>query len=81
MAFSFTSHKYHVYYNHDDGTRDPQPITRITFNQIINKAKDECKGVAWGLVFKLEKRIPKIWGDDYLGCHLPPILDYKYSKG
>jgi hypothetical protein len=35
MAFSFASHKYHVYYNSDDG--DPQHVTRITFSQIINK--------------------------------------------
>jgi len=59
MAFSFTSHKYHVYYNYDDGISDPQPITRIAFNQIINKVKDECKGAVRGLVFKLEKRIPR----------------------
>jgi len=37
MAFSFASHKYHVYYNSDDGVGDPQHVTRITFSQIINK--------------------------------------------
>jgi hypothetical protein len=44
MAFPFVSHKYHVYYNIDDGVGDPQLVTRIAFNQIINKVKDECKG-------------------------------------
>jgi len=37
MAFSFASHTYHVYYNSDDGVRDPQHVIRITFSQIINK--------------------------------------------
>jgi hypothetical protein len=37
MAFSFASHKYHVYYNNDDGVGDLQHVTRITFSQIINK--------------------------------------------
>jgi hypothetical protein len=46
MAFSFTSHKYHVHYNNDDGASDPQPVTKIAFNEIINKVKDECKGAA-----------------------------------
>jgi hypothetical protein len=55
LAFSFASHKYHVYYNNDDGVGDFQPITKIAFNQTINKVKDECKGVAHGLVFELEK--------------------------
>jgi len=79
MAFPFVSHKYHLYYNIDDGVGDPQLVTRIAFNQIINKVKDECKGATWGLVSKLKKWIHRTLGDDYLGCHLPPILGYKYS--
>jgi hypothetical protein len=55
LAFSFASHKYHVYYNNDDGVGDLQPITKIAFSQTINKVKDKCKGVAHGLVFELEK--------------------------
>ncbi len=46
MAFSFTGHKDHDYYNNDDGANDLQPVTRIAFSQIINKVKDECKGAA-----------------------------------
>jgi hypothetical protein len=55
LAFSFVSHKYHVYYNNDDGIGDLQLPTRIAFNQINNKVKDECKGATQGLVFELEK--------------------------
>ncbi len=46
MSFSFVGHKYHVYYNSDDGTSDRQLVTRIACSQIINKVKDECKGAA-----------------------------------
>ncbi len=59
LAFFFASHKYLVYYNNDDGVGDLQPITKIAFNQTINKVKDECKGVAHGLVFELEKQFPE----------------------
>jgi hypothetical protein len=51
----FASHKYPIYYNNDDGVGDLQPITKIAFNQTINKVKDECKGVAHGL----EKQFPE----------------------
>jgi hypothetical protein len=44
MAFSFIGHRYHVYYNNDDGANDSQLVTKIAFNQIINNVKDECKG-------------------------------------
>jgi hypothetical protein len=46
ITFSFIGHKYHVYYNSDDGTSDPQLVTTISFSQIINKVKDECKDAA-----------------------------------
>ncbi len=59
LAFFFASHKYLVYYNNYDGVGDLQPITKIAFNQTINKVKDECKGVAHGLVFELEKQFPE----------------------
>jgi hypothetical protein len=58
MAFSFTGHNYHVYYNSDDDVNDPQLVTKIAFSQIINKVTDEHKGATQSLVSKLEKRIP-----------------------
>jgi hypothetical protein len=56
LVFSFAGHKYPVYLNNDDGVGGLQPITKLALNWVINKAKKECEGVAWGLVSELEKR-------------------------
>jgi hypothetical protein len=39
LAFLFSDHKYHVYYIGEDGSASPQPITKETFKQVVNKMK------------------------------------------
>jgi hypothetical protein len=58
LAFLFFHHKYYVYYTSEDGFASPQPITMDAFRQVVNKVKEECEGIARGLMFELEKCFP-----------------------
>jgi hypothetical protein len=44
LAFSFASHKYHVYYKSDEGAKGPKPVTKFAFSHAVNKVKEECEG-------------------------------------
>jgi hypothetical protein len=56
LVFSFVGHKYLVYLSSDDGVGGLQPITKLALSWVINNVKEECEGVAWGLVSELEKQ-------------------------
>jgi hypothetical protein len=53
LIFSFVGGKY-LFYHFVVGVKGLQPITKATFQQSINKVKEECEGVAHNLVLKLK---------------------------
>jgi hypothetical protein len=55
LAFFFSHHKYYVYYTSEDGSASPWLVTMDAFKQVMDKVKEECEGIAWGLMSELEK--------------------------
>jgi hypothetical protein len=53
FIFSFDGGKY-LFYHFVVGVRRLQPITKVTFQQSINKVKEECERVVHNLVLKLK---------------------------
>jgi hypothetical protein len=53
FIFSFVGGKY-PFYHFVVGVKGLQPITKATFQQSINKVKEECEGVARNLILKLK---------------------------
>jgi hypothetical protein len=49
----FVGWKYLVYQLCINVVGDLQLVIKDVFNQTINKIKDECKGITWGLITKL----------------------------
>jgi hypothetical protein len=49
LAFLFSSNKYPIYYIGEDGSTCSQPITKEAFKWVVNKVKEECEGIAWGV--------------------------------
>jgi len=53
FIFSFVGGKY-PFYHFVVGVKGLQPVTKATFQQSINKVKEECEGVVHNLVLKLK---------------------------
>jgi hypothetical protein len=52
LALLFLGHKYLVYYIGENGFASLQHVTKEAFRQVVNKVKEECEGVTWGLMFE-----------------------------
>jgi hypothetical protein len=46
LAFFFFRHKYPVYSSCIEVATTFQPITKVVFNMVMNKVKEECEGAA-----------------------------------
>jgi len=58
LAFSFANHKYLIYQSHVDSLEEKQLVTKDFFYHAINKVKEECEGVVWGLIDELHRQFP-----------------------
>jgi hypothetical protein len=53
LAFFFVGWKYLVYQLCINVVGNLQLVIKDVFNQTINKMKDGCKGITWGMITKL----------------------------